>query len=297
MLGTEASGRKCTARHLRLDAVPSEVKSLPGAAGREPWFAMPPVRARLAFPFLHRAGASALDPDPDKTMEQAWRLNTEPGCVCCVGGFIKVDFRDSNSPDIYKLNTDFSNFDYTLCCVNSNVYRSDSTMDYYAVPNEMIKVANFFKKDVLRDVSYDEFMKNYRMVRARVGDRPALRALHFFKEEDRVLKQSEALEKGDFDTFLRLVRESGDSTFKALQNIYQQESTRHQNIGTAIVLSENFLGEDGVVKVNGGGFSGTMLAFVKTSVINDYAAYMDSIFGKGSCYIIHAREQGAIRLL
>lgn len=218
-------------------------------------------------------------------------------CVCCVGGFIKVDFKDSNSPDIYKLNTDFSNFDYTLCCVNSNVYRSDTTMDYYAVPNEMIKVANFFKKDVLRDVSYDEFMKNYRMVRARVGDRPALRALHFFKEEDRVLKQSEALEKGDFDTFLRLVRESGDSTFKALQNIYQQESTRHQNIGTAIVLSENFLGEDGVVKVNGGGFSGTMLAFVKTSVINDYAAYMDSIFGKGSCYIIHAREQGAIRLL
>ena len=86
-----------------------------------------------------------------------------------------------------------------------------------------------------------------------------------------LLKQSEALEKGDFDTFLRLVRESGDSTFKALQNIYQQESTRHQNIGTAIVLSENFLGEDGVVKVNGGGFSGTMLAFVKTSVINDYA--------------------------
>ena len=218
-------------------------------------------------------------------------------CVCCVGGFIKVDFRDPNSPDIYKLNTDFSNFDYTLCCVNSNVYRSDTTMDYYAVPNEMIKVANFFKKDVLRDVSYDEFMKNYRIVRARVGDRPALRALHFFKEEDRVLKQSEALEKGDFDTFLRLVRESGDSTFKALQNIYQQESTRHQNIGTAIVLSENFLGEDGVVKVNGGGFSGTMLAFVKTSVINDYAAYMDSIFGKGSCYIIHAREQGAIRLL
>lgn len=218
-------------------------------------------------------------------------------CVCCVGGFIKVDFKDSNSPDIYKLNTDFSNFDYTLCCVNSNVYRSDTTMDYYAVPNEMIKVANFFKKDVLRDVSYDEFMKNYRMVRARVGDRPALRALHFFKEEERVLKQSEALEKGDFDTFLRLVRESGDSTFKALQNIYQQESTRHQNIGTAIVLSENFLGEDGVVKVNGGGFSGTMLAFVKTSVINDYAAYMDSIFGKGSCYIIHAREQGAIRLL
>lgn len=218
-------------------------------------------------------------------------------CVCCVGGFIKVDFRDPNSPDIYKLNTDFSNFDYTLCCVNSNVCRSDNTIDYDAIPKEMIKVANFFKKDVLRDVSYDEFMENYRIVRARVGDRPALRALHFFKEEDRVLKQTEALEKGDFDTFLKLVRESGDSTFKALQNIYPQESTRHQNIGTAIVLSENFLGEDGVVKVNGGGFSSTMIAFVKTNRINDYASYMDSIFGKGSCYIIHTREQGAIRLL
>lgn len=218
-------------------------------------------------------------------------------CVCCVGGFIKVDFRDPNSPDIYKLNTDFSNFDYTLCCVNSNVCRSDNTIDYDAIPKEMIKVANFFKKDVLRDVSYDEFMENYRIVRARVGDRPALRALHFFKEEDRVLKQTEALEKGDFDTFLKLVRESGDSTFKALQNIYPQGSTRHQNIGTAIVLSENFLGEDGVVKVNGGGFSSTMIAFVKTNRINDYASYMDSIFGKGSCYIIHTREQGAIRLL
>lgn len=207
-------------------------------------------------------------------------------CVCCVGGFIKVDFKDSNSPDIHKLNVDFSNFDYTLCCVNSNVVRLDTTLDYDAVPAEMIKVANFFKKDVLREVSYDEFMKNYRIVRARVGDRPALRALHFFKEEERVLKQSEALEKGDFDTFLKLVRESGDSTFKALQNIYPQDNRRNQNIGTAIVLSENYLGDDGVVKVNGGGFSGTMLAFVKTSRLNDYVAYIDSVFGKGSCQVI-----------
>lgn len=218
-------------------------------------------------------------------------------CVCCVGGFIKVDFKDSNSPDIHKLNVDFSNFDYTLCCVNSNVVRLDTTPDYDAVPAEMIKVANFFKKDVLREVSYDEFMKNYRIVRARVGDRPALRALHFFKEEERVLKQSEALEKGDFDTFLKLVRESGDSTFKALQNIYPQDNRRNQNIGTAIVLSENYLGADGVVKVNGGGFSGTMLAFVKTSKLNDYVAYIDSVFGKGSCQVIHTRSQGAIQLL
>lgn len=218
-------------------------------------------------------------------------------CVCCVGGFIKVDFKDPNSPDIHKLNVDFSNFDYTLCCVNSNVVRLDTTLDYDAIPEEMIKVANFFKKDVLREVSFDEFMKNYRIVRARIGDRPALRAFHFFKEEERVLKQSEALEKGDFDTFLKLVRESGDSTFKALQNIYPQDNTRNQNIGTAIVLSENYLGNDGVVKVNGGGFTGTMLAFVKTSRLNDYVSYMDSIFGKGSCQVIHARSQGAIQLL
>ncbi len=218
-------------------------------------------------------------------------------CVCCVGGFIKVDFKDPNSPDIHKLNVDFSNFAYTLCCVNSNVVRLDTTLDYDAVPAEMIEVANFFKKDVLREVSYDEFMKNYRIVRARVGDRPALRALHFFKEEERVLKQSEALEKGDFDTFLKLVRESGDSTFKALQNIYSQDNNRNQNIGTAIVLSENYLGDDGVVKVNGGGFSGTMLAFVKTSKLNDYVSYMDSVFGKGSCQVIHTRSQGAIQLL
>ena len=90
------------------------------------------------------------------------------GCVLILKLYLK-----NGSIDLLQ----FSNFDYTLCCVNSNVYRSDTTMDYYAVPNEMIKVANFFKKDVLRDVSYDEFMKNYRMVRARVGDRPALRAL------------------------------------------------------------------------------------------------------------------------
>ncbi|WP_295287907.1 galactokinase family protein [uncultured Catenibacterium sp.] len=218
-------------------------------------------------------------------------------CVCCAGGFIKVDFKDPNSPDIHKLNVDFSNFAYTLCCVNSNVVRLDTTLDYDAVPAEMIEVANFFKKDVLREVSYDEFMKNYRIVRARVGDRPALRALHFFKEEERVLKQSEALEKGDFDTFLKLVRESGDSTFKALQNIYSQDNNRNQNIGTAIVLSENYLGDDGVVKVNGGGFSGTMLAFVKTSKLNDYVSYMDSVFGKGSCQVIHTRSQGAIQLL
>lgn len=218
-------------------------------------------------------------------------------CVCCVGGFIKVDFKDPNSPDIHKLNVDFSNFDYTLCCVNSNVVRLDATPDYDAIPEEMIKVANFFKKDVLREVSFDEFMKNYRIVRARIGDRPALRAFHFFKEEERVLKQSEALEKGDFDTFFKLVRESGDSTFKALQNIYPQDNTRNQNIGTAIVLSENYLGDDGVVKVNGGGFTGTMLAFVKTSRLNDYVSYMDSVFGKGSCQVIHARSQGAIQLL
>lgn len=218
-------------------------------------------------------------------------------CVCCEGGFIKVDFKDSDSPDIYKLNTDFSNFNYTLCTVNSNLIRSDDTADYDAVPAEMIKVAHFFQKDVLREVSYDEFMKNYRIVRTRVGDRPALRALHFFKEEERVLKQTEALEKGEFEIFLQLVKESGNSTFKVLQNIYPQGSIRHQNVGTAIVLSEDYLGDDGVVKVNGGGFSGTILAFVKTNRLKDYVAYMDSILGKGSCYVIHSRKQGAIRLL
>lgn len=218
-------------------------------------------------------------------------------CVCCFGGFIKIDFQDLDNPDIQKLDIDFSHFDYALCAVNTHTVRDDYVNEYNLIPEEMTKVAHFFKKEVLREVPYEDFVKNFRILRLRMGDRAALRALHFFKEEDRVIQQSEALESGDFQTFLDLVRKSNASSFECLQNIYSQGDGMHQNIGTAIALTENHLQDDGVAKINGGGFSGTILTFVKKEKLEDYLKFMDSLFGKNACYVIHSREQGAIRLL
>lgn len=218
-------------------------------------------------------------------------------CVCCLGGFMKIDFKDLNKPEIKQLDIDLSNSGYALCVINSNASRSDFYTEYNTIPEEMTKVAHYFKKDVLREVNYEDFMKNYRLVRARVGDRAALRALHFFKEEERVMKQEKALEEGDFKTFLKYVKESGESSFKCQQNVYPSNDPMHQNMGTALVLTECFLNGDGMTKINGGGFSGTILTLIKKDRLEDYKAYMDKVFGKAPCFVIHTRKQGAIKVL
>ena len=218
-------------------------------------------------------------------------------CVCCLGGFMKIDFKNLSKPVVKQLDIDLTNFNYALCVVNSNASRNNYSSEYNTIPDEMTKVAHYFKKDVLREVDYDTFIKNYKILRARVGDRAALRALHFFKEEKRVIQQEKALESGDFKTFLELVKKSGESSFKLLQNIYPMKDPMHQNMGTALVLTENFLEGDGITKVNGGGFSGTILTLVKKDRLEEYKKYMDTLFGKTACFVIHTRMQGAIKLM
>lgn len=159
------------------------------------------------------------------------------------------------------------------------------------------KIAEYFKKEVLREVDDAEFWANIPALRASLGDRAVLRAIHFFKENARVAKQVAALEKGDFDKFLEMIKGSGDSSFKYLQNIYTSKDIQTQNISVALAITENILGSNGVCRVHGGGFAGTIQAFVKNDFVLIYKEAIENVFGKDSCHILKVRKYGGIKVL
>ena len=186
---------------------------------------------------------------------------------------------------------------YSLCIVDTKASHADLTEDYAQIPAEMKKVAAFFKQDVLREVDEKEFYSQIPGLRSILGDRPVLRALHFFEEEKRVQAQVEALKQGDFKEFLSLVEKSGNSSFKYLQNVYTCHDVQHQNVSIALALSDVIFGEKGVCRVHGGGFAGTIQAFVPNYLVPDYQKEMDTIFGKGSCEVLKIRKYGGIKVL
>ncbi len=220
--------------------------------------------------------------------------------ACAVGGFIAIDFADPKDPIVEKPDFDLSALGYSLCIVNTGGNHADLNEDYASVPAEMKAVAKALGKEVLRDCPEDTLLPRLPALRKTLGDRALLRAFHFFAENRRVEKQTEALKKGDIGTFFALVNESGSSSFRYLQNVYTVKNIEEQGLSLALCLAEDFLKTIDVPtasRVHGGGFAGTIQAFLPTDLAPAFAARMDLAFGKGACHILKIRQKGAIALV
>lgn len=211
-----------------------------------------------------------------------------------VGGFITIDFATPKNPIIEKIDVDFSKFNHTLCIVDTGGNHADLTHEYAAIPEEMKKVASYFGKEVLCDVNSSEVVENAKELREKFGDRAVLRALHFINENVRVVAQAEALKKGNFDEFLSLVRASGNSSFKYLQNVYANINPHEQGLSLALCICDEMLKDKGAYRVHGGGFGGTIQAFVPNEQLALFKETLENVFGKGSCKALNIRKDGGI---
>jgi galactokinase len=218
--------------------------------------------------------------------------------TCAVGGIITIDFKEPQHPIVNKVNFDFSSQDYSLIVVDTGGNHADLTEDYAAVPIEMKSIAKELGAQVCRDIEAGELVKQISNLREKVGDRAILRALHFLGDNERVVHQVNALEAGNFKQFLRLVNESGTSSFKWLQNIYTPKNVREQGISLALALTEKYLREigEGACRVHGGGFAGTIQVFLPNKAIKSYKEMMTSVFGLESVLRLSIRSYGSIHL-
>lgn len=217
--------------------------------------------------------------------------------ACSVGNLVHIDFKYPKMPKVEKLDFNMSKNGYSLCITDTKGSHADLTDEYAAIPQEMKAVANYFGKEVLGEVEKKEVIKVICGLRNKLGDRSVLRALHFFNENERVQKEVQALRRGDMEKFLCEVKDSGDSSFKYLQNVYSSTEVRNQNVSIALMLSEMTLKGKGVSRVHGGGFAGTIQAFVESEFVPVYKKQMDSIFGEGACKDLRIREYGGMKVL
>ncbi len=216
--------------------------------------------------------------------------------VSSVGGFVFIDFSDTENPVIRKVGCDFEKAGYRLCITDTKGSHADLIDDYSAVPTEMNAVAAYFGKPYLRGVDESEFIAAIPELRKKVSDRAVLRAAHFFNDNRNAGDEAAALEAGEFGRFLEIVRKSGNSSYKLLQNIYSCRKPEEQGLSVGLWASERVLNGRGAVRVHGGGFAGTIQAFVPVDAAEEYRAEMDRIFGGGSCLTLRVRPVGGVRL-
>ena len=214
-----------------------------------------------------------------------------------VGDIIYIDFKDKETPVIEKIEVEFERAGYSLCIVDTKGSHDDLTDEYAAIPVEMKQIAAQFGKEHLREVEKKAFYQQLPTLRKTCGDRAVLRAIHFFEENDRVVSQVEALKSGDMDRFLKLVQASGNSSYKYLQNIYVPSNVKEQNMSIALAVSDSILGDNGVCRVHGGGFAGTIQAFVKDAFVETYKEAIEQVFGEGTCHVLKIRKHGGEQVL
>ncbi len=217
--------------------------------------------------------------------------------ACSVGGIVHIDFQNPAEPIVNKVDFNLAEEKYSLCIVDTKGSHADLTDDYAKIPEEMKRVAAFFGKEVLREVPEQEFYQQLAEVRKQMGDRNILRAIHFFAENRRVWQEVDALRSGDFTGFLQLVKASGDSSYKYLQNIYSNKQEQNQPVSVGLAVSESVLGGDGVSRVHGGGFAGTIQVFVRDEAVANYKREMEQIFGEGACHVLRIRKYGGIKVV
>lgn len=213
-----------------------------------------------------------------------------------VGSFITIDFENPEKPIINKLDFDFKSSGHSLCIVDTKGNHADLTPEYAAIPSEMKSVAKLFGKEVLRGISKAQILENITLIREKCGDRALLRALHFVDDNERVDTEAKALNKGDFDAFLEEINSSGNSSYKYLQNIYANKSPNEQGLSIGLYIAESVLQGSGACRVHGGGFAGTIQAFVPNEKLQSFISAMDNAFGDGACHVLTVRPYGGVEV-
>lgn len=216
---------------------------------------------------------------------------------CAVGGFVAIDFKDEDMPIIEEIRCDFSQFQHALCIVNTGARYGDFSKEHAEIQAEMKAIADYFDCDSLRRLAIEDITLNLKDLRAAFGDRAVLRSIHFFRENERVEKIVHALKNENFDGFLSSVRESGDSSFKYLQNIYTPNDVRHQPLSIALNAAEDALHRKGACRVHGSGYFGSMQAFVPLEDLQQFKMQMEKIFGVNSCHVLTVRSVGSCEVV
>ena len=217
--------------------------------------------------------------------------------VSSVGGFVFIDFADPAKPVIDKHVCDFAAAGISLCITDTKGSHADLTADYVSIPVEMKSVAAHFGKEVLHEVDEADFFAEIGALRGKVSDRAILRAAHFFADDARVPQEVAALDAKDFQKFFDLVKASGNSSAKWLQNVYSIQKPEEQGVSMGLMVSEKVLDGKGASRVHGGGFAGTIQAFVPTELVDKYVAAMENLFGEGSCYRLNIRPLGGVQVM
>ena len=216
--------------------------------------------------------------------------------ACSVGSFIGIDFKNPSEPVIEKVDFDFASCGHSLCIVDTKGSHSNLTDEYAAIRIEMENVAHQFGQAVLRDVDKTQFEKSIPELRRLVGDRAVLRAMHFFNDNKRVDREIAALRSGNFEAFKQNILESGASSYMYNQNVFATKQPDVQPVSIALAVSEEVLKGRGAWRVHGGGFAGTIQAFVPNELLAEYQQKIEGIFGEGSCYVLSVRPVGGAEI-
>ena len=211
-----------------------------------------------------------------------------------VGNLVNIDFFHKENPVIRPVNFDFSACGHALCIIDTRASHADLTDEYAAIPGEIKAVAAYFGKEVLTQIDENDFYTAIPELRKTCGDRAVMRCMHFYQENARVPKQVEALEKGDFEAFLQLIKESGYSSWMYLQNVIPAGYKQHQDVAVSLGLCEHYLRGRGAYRVHGGGFAGTVQAFVPFDILEDFRSGIDSALGEGACHVLSIRPEGGV---
>ena len=211
-----------------------------------------------------------------------------------VGNLVSIDFFDKDHPVITPVDFDFSACGHALCIIDTRASHADLTDEYAAIPLEIKKVCSHFGKEVLTQIDEQEFYSAIPALRAECGDRAVMRCIHFYQDNARVPKQVAALQKGDFDAFLKLIAESGRSSWMYLQNVIPAGYKEHQDVAVSLALCEHYLQGRGAFRVHGGGFAGTVQAFVPFDLLDSFREGMDAALGQGACHVLSIRPQGGV---
>ena len=214
-----------------------------------------------------------------------------------VGGMVTIDFRDNDNPVAEKVDFDFASAGHALCIIDSGADHADLTDEYTAVTTELKKVCKHFGKNVLREVPEADFLAALPELRREAGNRAVLRAIHIYDENRRVENQVDALRRGDFDAFLKYINSSGLSSWRYLQNVVPTGYTAHQEVALALALAERLLDGRGACRVHGGGFAGTIQAFVPLDMLEKFRTETERVLGDGACHVLTVRPVGGVRLV
>ncbi|MGM9549548.1 MAG: galactokinase [Faecousia sp.] len=213
-----------------------------------------------------------------------------------VGNLVTIDFYSKDHPVIEPVDFDFASCGHALCIIDSQASHADLTDEYAAIPGELKAVCAHFGKDVLTQIDEKDFYAAIPELRRENGDRAVLRAVHFYQENARVPKQVEALKAGDFEAFLSLVKQSGYSSYMYLQNVIPAGYKAHQDVALSLALCEHYLSGRGAYRVHGGGFAGTVQAFVPFDILDAFVDGIDAVLGKGACHVLSIRPQGGVEM-